>query len=151
MTKIKKWINKILEFILQEKKSPHYELRKYFRRKTKRSNQSNIIAIATFNHQHAKYLYDMIMCGYMPYIRKTISPLRIELINGDTIYFITNDPYKVKGTRFKKLLVYGKLLYDDIDFVQQVVIPCAYNCSKKDVFIIPDRQEEKVVDILRQL
>jgi hypothetical protein len=151
MVKIKKIIDKFLEFIFREKKSPHYEIRKYFRRKIKHPNQSNVIAIATFNHQHAKYLYDIIMCGYMPYIRKTISPLRIELINGDTIYFITNDPYKVKGTRFRKLLIYSKLLHDDIDFVRQAVIPCAYNCSKKDVFIIPDRQEEKIIDILRQL
>ena len=147
----KKITDRFIEFILREKKSPHYTLRKYFRRKTKRSNQSNVIAIATFNHQHAKYLYDIIMCGYMPYIRKTISPLHIELINGDNIYFIINDPYKVKGTRFKKLLVYEKLLYDDIDFIQQVIIPCACDCSKKDVFIILDRQEEKLVDILRQL
>lgn len=151
MTKIKKWINKILEFILQEKKSPHYELRKYFRRKIKHSNQSNVIAIATFNHQHAKYLYDVIRYGYMPCIRKTMSPLHIELVNGDHIHFITNDPYKVKGSRFKKLIVYEKLLYDDIEFIKQALIPCAYNCVKKDVFIIPDRQEEKIIDILRQL
>jgi ribonucleotide monophosphatase NagD (HAD superfamily) len=75
----------------------------------------------------------------------------MELNNGDIIYFMTNNPQKIKGRRVNKLIIYEKLLQDDIIYVHDALIPCLRDCTTENVFTIPDRHEEKIIDILRQL
>lgn len=149
MVKIKKFIDKFLEFVLQEKKSPHYDLRKYFHRhRSFRLKSKNTIGIYTFNMQHAKFVANIIINKY----KRKIKYYRIDTcemrIGKTRIVFFTPNR-EARGYRFNKLIVYSPSLYDD-KFLS-IIMPMAMYCVKRDVFILPNRQEEKIIDILRQL